>query len=213
MASCYLCGAPNATKRKSTVLKDSFTNHSMARCPSSDYLCERCAWVIPLRCAYFNPHKGSYVKLFARSWSWLLSPKDAYPQFGDPVDGLPEVRELPTRQQIREWIINPPEPPFTIAIAESGQKHILPWAKAGLSQDYFPVQFELDTIFLDRTYFTTLISACEKLLNLGFSKQEIQSENYTTDHCLPHLPDLLTQEMIISPNRGTRLLTLALYLL
>jgi hypothetical protein len=211
MANCYLCGAANATKRKATILKTSFTNHNMARCPDSDYLCDRCAWVIPLRCAYFNPHKGSYVKLFARSWSWLLSQKESYPKFGDPVDKLPEVTELPTRAKIREWLVNPPEPPFTIAIAESGQKHILPWAREARSRDRFPVQFELDSLWVQRSQFLDLLQAFEELMGMGFSKTEIVSGEYRPDRLMPVLSSYQQWEDIVQAWRGTRLMDLVAY--
>ena len=207
--NCYLCAAPNATK--TLELKDSFTAHSSARCPESTCLCDRCAWVIPLRCSYFNPNKGKYSTLFARGWSWLLNGDNSFPKFGGIVEGFTEVSELPTRAQMREWLINPPAPPFTICIAESGQKHILPWALEANSRDYFPVQFELDTLHIYRSAFTHLLTRYEYLMELGFSKTEINSGNYRSDRLAKCINEYASSEAVIASKRGSRLLELVSY--
>ena len=209
MPNCYLCAAPNATKP--LELKDSFTAHSSARCPDSKHLCDRCAWVIPLRCSYFNPNKGKYSTLFARGWSWLISNQESFPKFGDIVEGFTEVSQLSTRAQMREWLLNPPAPPFTICIAESGQKHILPWALESRSRDYFPVQFELDTLHIYRSSFAHLLTQYEYLLELGFSKTEINSGNYRSDKLAKQLGRYEPSEAIIAAKRGNRLLELVSY--
>jgi len=206
---CYLCAAPNADKP--LVLKDSFTAHGSARCPESKYLCDRCAWVIPLRCSYFNPTKGKYSTLFARGWSWLINGNNSFPKFGDIVEGFVEVSELPTRAQMREWLLNPPSPPFTICIAESGQKHILPWALEATNRDYFPVQFELDTLHIYRSAFTHLLVRYEELMAMGFSKTEINSGNYRSDKLAKCISEYAACEAAIAAKRGNRLLDLVSY--
>jgi len=213
---CYLCAAPNAGKP--LVLKDSFTAHSSARCPDSKHLCDRCAWVIPLRAFYWNEAKGKYSTLFARGWSWLLSADDAYgsyPKFGNQhTEGgntLEIVDRLPTRAQIRTWLLDPPKPPFTICIAESGQKHILPWALEATNRDYFPVQFELDTLHIYRSAFTHLLTRYEELMAMGFSKTEINSGNYRSDKLAKCISEYAACEAVIAAKRGNRLLDLVSY--
>jgi hypothetical protein len=182
MFFCYLCGCLPATKP--LALKDSFTAHSTAKCPTSDKLCERCAWVIPLRLNYYNPNTKKDVLLFSRNWSWLLSENENHPKIeGD------KVSELPSRVTIRRWLMNPPEPPFTIAIAESGQKHILPWSKPAHSRDYFPVLFELDLLYIDREKFTKTLEDYEYLLSLGLTKTEINTGQYKAQNLLKFYSD------------------------
>jgi CRISPR type IV-associated protein Csf1 len=134
------------------------------------------------------------------------------PTLGDErtEDGstLPTVSNLPTRAQMRDWLLNPPVPPFTIAIAESGQKHILPWAQEGHSRDYFPVQFELDSLWIDRAQFTTLIDHYEALMGLGFSKTEIDSGQYHSDRLMKALNQYGPHDAVVAPYRGGRLLAL-----
>ncbi len=213
MPNCYLCAAPNADKP--LALKDTFTSHNAARCPDSKYLCDRCAWCIPLRAFYWNETKGKYSAIYSRNWSWLLNGDNSFPKFGDTItegkDTLQVVTELPTRAQMREWLINPPAPPFTICIAESGQKHILPWALEANSRDYFPVQFELDTLHIYRSSFTHLLTHYEYLMELGFSKTEINSGDYRSDRLAKNLGKYEASEAVIAAKRGNRLLELVSY--
>ena len=213
MYNCYLCADSNATKP--LALKDTFTSHNTARCPDSKHLCDRCAWCIPLRAFYWNETKKKYSAIYSRNWSWLFSSVESFPKIGDKLtegkDTLQVVTELPTRILIREWLINPPAPPFTICIAESGQKHILPWALEANSRDYFPVQFELDTLHIYRSSFTHLLNCYEALMQMEFSKTEINSGDYRSDRLAKHYHEYSSFESVIENKRGSRLLGLISY--
>lgn len=213
---CYLCGKPALHPLK---LKNSFTAHSSARCPTSTQMCDRCYrtingdWQIVF---YFNTNKQAWSKTFSRAFSWLfLGDKLERPLIeGERTDGkntLLIAANLLTRAEIRGLLLNPPEPPFTLAIAESGQKHILPWAREAHSRDHFPVQFELDTLFLNRAEFAALIEAYESLMVLDFSKTEIDSGDYRSDRLMKCLIQWETLEEKITGYRGTRLLQLVSY--
>ncbi len=210
MSNCYLCG-----KRESSqplALKDTFTSHSIARCPDSKKLCDRCAWVIPLRCWYFNPNKNAWGKLFSRNWSWLfqgekvLSPTIEGSR-GDGRDRLPIVSNLPTRMEIRDWLLNPPEPPFTIVVAESGQKHLVPFAQEAYSRDYFPVLFEMDTVYIS-SQFREVLESFESLMGLGFGKTEILTGEYRSENLKNCLIEWEPIESGLQKIRGSRLFEL-----
>lgn len=211
MPNCYLCGSSPANKP--LKLSTSFTDHPAARCPTSNRMCDRCAWAIPLRCWYWNPNQKKWSKLFSRNWSWLLSVNDSWPKFGsersEGKDTLPVVTGLPTRALIRQWLMEPPEPPFTIAIAESGQKHILPWAVKAQSREFYPVMFEKDLLYINRASFCQLLSTYERLMALGFSKTEIDSGDYRSDRLISAVGQGFWElEGAIAQSRGTRLLQL-----
>jgi hypothetical protein len=210
MSNCYLCAANNATLP--LKLKDSFTAHSLAKCPQSDKLCDRCEYSINLRANYFNPNKGKFSVLYSRNWSWLwIGQKLIYPTFNGEKDGLPVVENLPTREMIRGWLLDPPKPPFTIAIAESGQKHVLFLAQEGLTKDVFPVQFELDRIYIYRDSFAQILHAFESLMGLGATKTEIVTGNYKSQFLLANLGKYEVFESEIENKRGSRLLELISY--
>jgi CRISPR type IV-associated protein Csf1 len=120
----------------------------------------------------------------------------------------PVVSGLPTRAEMRAWLLFPPSPPFRIIIAESGQKHILPWARVGHSRDCFPVQLELDSVWVDHREFTGLLGAYESLMALGFSKTEINSGSYHSDRLMRAIALYQDYEDIVAPYRGGRLLQL-----
>lgn len=217
MDKCYFCSAP-ATHPLS--LKSSFTSQNLARLPDSDKICDRCDYWLNLRCWYFSPHKDKWSKLFSRNWSNLFV-KD---RLVSPIiegshtegrDTLSIVRNLPTRAEIRSWLIDPPDPPFTICISESGQKHIVMWSQAAYSRECFPVQFEMDSIQIDRKSFTKQLLDYEKLLTI-FSKTEIDKGEYHSDRMIKYwqihgYDEWQRLENIIAPLRGGRLLQLISY--
>jgi hypothetical protein len=178
MNYCYICGDKNASKP--LVLKDSFTDHSLCQAPQSKNLCDRCYDCLDgkYKQCWYQKADGKVSKLWGRNWSWLVSEKESYPQFKEGKDGLLEVFNLPTRELTRKWIVNPPEPPFTICIAVSGQKHTYPFSQISYSQDLIPITFE-KTIINWRKDDKFYLNLFEEFMSLGFSKTEIVSGDYS----------------------------------
>lgn len=205
--NCYICGGKEAAQPLS--LKETFTAHSRCKSPTSQYLCQRCFDCLEGRykqCWYFHPTKEKWSKLWGRNWSWLLcaDPARSRPIFTDTgrEDNLLEVSLLPTRKEIREWLLNPPEPPFTICLAESGQKHTLPFSRTSNSKDFFPVLLEETVIYLDRAKFTQVLALFEELLLLGFNKSEIASGSYRSDKIAKNLKAFLEKEKALEKYRS-----------
>ena len=215
--NCFLCDRPNATHPKSQYLSNMFTDWQKAKNPQAEHLCDFCVWALKLRCWYFNPAKEKYVKLFGRGWSSLFQ-DDALMRptiSGEHTEGkdiLRIVSALPTRAEMRGWLLDPPEPPFTICIAESGQKHIMPFAVQAQSRDYYPVQFESDCLWIDRAEFARRLTAYEQLMAMGFSKAEIDAGEWRSDRLMAALSDdFLALDAAIAHLRGTRLMELLAY--
>ena len=210
--NCYLCARTPATNPLD--LPKTFTNHSAARCPQSDKLCDRCYATIAgnqKQMWYWNPNKEAWSKLWGRSLSRLYQgEKLLSPTIEGDREGLLVVKDLATREQIREWLTNPPEPPFTIAIAQSGQKHILSFAQEGLDLERFPVQFETESLWINRVEFVQVLGWYESLMGLGFSKTEISSGEYRSDRVVTaaNNPQFWEWENNLSPYRGTPLIGL-----
>ena len=214
---CYLCAKPASNPLE---LSNTFTMHSSAKCPDSKLLCDRCYSTISgnqKQLWYWNESKNKWSKLWGRSLSrvyqgdTLIAPiiEGTYTE-GKDTFGV--VKNLLTRVEIREYLLNPPEPPFTIAIAESGQKHIIPWALEARSRTLFPVQFELDTVYVD-SRFKKYLQIYEELMGLGFSKTEIDSGNYRSDKLMKVFDDRFWElEGGIKAIRGTRLIELINYI-
>lgn len=207
---CYLCANP-ATKP--LELASTFTSHSACKVPTSTKMCDRCYSSIAgeqKQMWYWNEKANKWSKVWGRSLSRVyLGEKLVAPLIEGEREGLPVVQNLLTRADIRNWLLHPPTPPFTIVIAESGQKHILPWAVEAHSKSVFPVQFELDTLYINHSQFTALLEAYEKLMGMGFSKTEIDSGEYRSDRLMKIIGDeWFALEDCIKQQRGTRLLEL-----
>ena len=207
--NCYLCGATPAPNKLN--LKNTFTAHNLAACPSSTNLCDRCDFSINTRANYWNEAKGKYSLIYARNWSWLYQGDQLLsPIFDGHHGGFPIVKNLATRMEMRDWLLNPPEPPFTIAIGESGQKHILFLAKEGQSKEMFPVQFELDSVWIYRDRIAKDLECFELLMGLGANKTEILSGEYRSATLMDAIihPDFDRWETAIARLRGSRYLEL-----
>lgn len=215
MTNCYLCAYPDAPHP--LKLKDSFTTRSLCKATYSNQMCDRCYRLL----------EGDYCQvefngkiIFSRNTSWLLvdprnleNPQNK-PYFGDfvSIKGK-QVRKLiniPKRDEIREFLLNPPEPPFEVAIAESGQKHILYLANTAYSKESFPVGFEQDTVMIT-TEWKRMLNSIESLLALKFTKTEIMSGDYRTDRLMKVIKEYEIYEKTIAPCRKTRSLSLACY--
>ncbi len=212
---CYLCAKPGTNKLE---LSSSFTMHSSAKCPESKVLCDRCYAPISgnqKQLWYWNESKGKWSKLWGRSLSRIYQGETLIAPtiegtYTEGKDTFPVVKNLLTRVEIREYLLNPPEPPFTIAIAESGQKHVIPWALEARSRVMFPVQFELDVVYID-SRFREYLDVYEKLMELGFSKTEIDSGDYHSNRLIKVFDSYWELEEKIATIRGTRLMALLNY--
>lgn len=222
MNNCYYCGSPEV--HRDLQISDSFTANNTVKCPQSGMMCSNCHDLMfgkLVRCLYWNENKTDKVtkakqpgwsQLWTRNTSWLISERESYPTFSEEPETVEikgksvtaiVISNLPSRQQIRQWLLEPPEPPFTIAIAESGQKHIRFLAQTALHRDHFPVQFETDTLYVDRAYFTKILNAHEGLLRLGFQKTDILTGSYFGSRILQCLDEWEALEKIVQQERVT----------
>lgn len=82
-----------------------FTGQNKARCPPSDYVCEACIVVM----AGKPPNTERMYSHFVEGSAWLRVNKGQKPA-------------------MREFLRRPKTEPWFAAIADSGQKHVIPWA-------------------------------------------------------------------------------------
>lgn len=217
---CYYCGAEGASCP--LQISPTFTAAGMIKNAHSDVMCDRCYGIMfgdIQRVWYHNKDDDRWVKLYLRGihqiWKegTLISPRLLPPEEHIQISatgnvGKPErhpvLSQVPKRTEVRDWLINPPEPPFTIAIAESGQKHILFLAQTGYDRENFPVQFEMDSLSINRTSFIEILNVYESLLNLNFSKTEIDSGEYRPDRIMTNFESwqLLEQKIVRHRSSG-----------
>lgn len=140
---CFFCGNTcGKNNSKANYVKKTFTNHDIAACPSSRYVCDGCVISTGMGIESFNMIDGT-VKIAKtkrggapRLYSWILCGP------GNLAATKAHMSEL------REAITNPPKPPFAIILADSGQKQIIFRCPVSMSRDMFHVQLEDDLLTL-----------------------------------------------------------------
>lgn len=181
---CWLCGGKTNGRGlpvKKAILP-TFTDRDKARGSRSQSVCQGCAFCL------------SHLSL--RNYSILAT-----------VDGL----RHPNRAEIRELLLEPPEPPFVLCIAVSGQKHLHFRSQVAYSRDGYPVQMEETRVCVERPILREWLEKIE-LLYTVFSKDEIRTGRYSQNRIREFgMLRFQAVEAMIAPHRGTRLFDLAVF--
>lgn len=181
---CWLCGGATGYRGQPVkkAIKDTFTNHDMARVPWSKSVCPGCAF-----CLAQKP---------LRNYS-ILATEDKLMH--------------PTRPEIRGLLLEPPESPFILCIAVSGQKHLHFRAQVAYDRDGFPVQMEETSVCVWRGTLAKWLGFIERLYSV-FSKEEIRTGHYGQNRIRQFgLNEFQEVESGLAPHRGTRLFDLAVF--
>jgi CRISPR type IV-associated protein Csf1 len=136
---CFYCGDEceynNLIK---DYIKPTFTNYEIVKCPDSKFICNECIWSFATNTETIILVDGEVrEKSTPRNYSWVIE-KDK--KFAASKKHVKELREI---------ILNPPEPPFKIIISDSGQKHLLFRAIWAQSINNYPIQFEEEQIIVN----------------------------------------------------------------
>lgn len=179
---CWLCGCVTFGHPKKKIIKPTFTDHDLANLPWSEVVCEHCAWAL------------SYREL--RNYSILATEKILY---------------HPSRPIIRAALLYPPEPPFLLAVAESGQRWLHFKAKVNLSNKRFLVRLDSFDVTVNPEQFKALLEPIEELYQT-FTKAEIESGNYQSHRIREFGMERWERiESIIEPVRKSSLFRLAIF--
>ena len=89
-----------------------------------------------------------------------------------------EHHSCPKRSEWSDWLLSPPEPPFLFVIAVSSQKHLIYKSKISTSRELFFVQMEDELLTVERDIFKGCFEIVKALVELGFSKKQILTNNY-----------------------------------
>lgn len=181
---CWLCGGATNGKGKlvGETIKGTFLNHDWAREPASGSLCAGCVFCL------------SYREL--RNYSILATEQ-----------GLVH----PGRANLKRILLTPPNPPFVICVAVSGQKHLHFRARVSYTRDIFPVQFEETLVWVEPCFLKPLVRAAEELCTI-FAKEEVKTGRYFLKNIRRFgLKRFREIEGRVAPHRGTRLFDLAVF--
>lgn len=181
---CWLCGGQTDGLGVpiAKAIKPTFTNHDSARAPGSKAICAGCAFCL-------GPRE-------LRNYSVLATEQ--------------ELRH-PTRPEIKNLLLDPPELPFVLCIAVSGQKHLHFRAEINYSRDDFMVELEEVRVYVDRNFLPELLDWIEKLYTV-FTKEEIKTGHYSQSRIKQFgIRQFLAIENRLGIHRGRRLFDLAVF--
>jgi hypothetical protein len=132
----------------------SFTGQNRVRCPESTFVCEACVWAMAGK------------------------PPDTLRMYSHFVDGRGWRKwNKGDKAAMRDWLRAPKRGEWFAAIADSGQKHVLPWAPINSEAATAPrVHFEDRIVTLSSDW--SLLDELAELLTLGATKEEIGRGEY-----------------------------------
>ena len=181
---CWLCGSDTRGEGVHIrhAIKDTFTDHDLARAPWSKHICRACAWCL--------------------SWKYLRN-------YSIVASNTMVIH--PGKGQLRKYLLSPPSPPFVMIIAVSGQKWLHFKSPVNHCEDGYIAMLEETPVIVNRRQLGVLIDRMINLLSV-FSKSEIQGGGYSQSRVQKYgLKRWQHDEKEIATCRGSGLFDLALY--
>lgn len=201
---CWLCGSEVSRGVPPAMWQGAnFTDQNKARCQGATHVCEACVWA----CAWSVPpgfpppelgKKGVNLRLFSHLWAEGESP---------------EYQALNKAQKpiIRDWLQRTHRERWFAAIADSGQKHLLPWTPLNGRTDPGAgvVWFEERVVALGSWL---LFDDMTRLLTVGVTKAELGDGRYAIRSMAEHRDNVFAFEECWGAHRGGGWWSLALWL-
>lgn len=184
---CFLCGEKmekGIPVKK--VFSSVFTDWNAGKSRESTHVCPACCFTI-----LTGPERRAL-----RNFSHVANRERLY---------------LPNREELREFLLNPPEPPFVINIAVSQKKHIAFKGEINYSRDIFTVMYEEMPVIINRFEFKKILDLVEHFL-FGFTKTEISTGQYNQKRILDFgVVEWQEFENRVKKYRGTPLLDVVMF--
>jgi CRISPR type IV-associated protein Csf1 len=148
---CFFCGGFCENNSVRPYLKDTFTNWRNVLYPSSEWICDGCPLVLNEK-ADLGKEKLQKV----RNYSWILTSTQA----------VFTTKNRAGIQLLRDNCLKPPDPPFAICLAVSGQKHLLYNTPVNRDSSKIKVQLETEQVTYTPDELSNRISLFDKLIHL-----------------------------------------------
>lgn len=145
---CFYCGM-NCDERYTAkqCVSDTFNDWGYVAFVASEYVCAGCVEMLNEK----REMPGREKPQKTRNYSWLITSDKATP--------LNKGQRVP----MVDACLNPPNPPFVLCIATSGQRHLLFKSPVNLSRDTIAVQLEFERITFTPQQLRERISLVESL--------------------------------------------------
>ena len=161
--NCALCAQPDTHTVPASTLPSGYSDYAAMRLPSSDRICRSCTWIMRGK----PPHTW-------RLWSVVYRLDRPAEESAGPAHGPHTL--CTNRGNVRpvlDCLLRPPQQPWGVSIAVSGQKHVLTTAEActGLWRPFYEGQ----AVHGNADDFADLRSRLVSLRSVGFTAEEITS--------------------------------------
>ncbi len=198
---CYLCaGSVGLGVFVDAWMGDGFTSQTLARCPWSQYVCVACAYVTSRVSPVLgrDPKEGKKFGGNFRNYSHVL---DERGYFNASKGEKPMIRAFLEREHSAPWFA---------AIADSGQKHVLPFTRMNGPGRGGVVLFDEQNVLVPDD--VALIGEMAALLSRGVTKDELASRDYYARSWQESRAEIEAFETQHAHGRGGGWFTLALWL-
>jgi hypothetical protein len=171
--TCAVCGTitEETVAAKATVANGTFTDQYLLRAPSSPLTCVPCAWAMAGK-----PPRS------LRNWTVACAPgRDLGPSNPKAEPAVPGDHPgllLTARNDMRAvamLLCGPPDGPWCVAVAESGQKHTLPFTPVNTGHGAWRVRMDAVTVACDPAVFAELLGRSARLREAGFPGAAIEA--------------------------------------
>ena len=203
IGECWICSA--LMTRGAPIDKwqgSSFTDQNKARHSSATHVCEACVWA----CSWVQPPDRPKVDDGKKGLNLRL--------FSHLCDGRGyRSANKKDKRAILEWLRSPKVGPWFAAIADTGQKHVLPWTPINVCETGGLIRFEERTLRLPAADGWAVCDSLVDLLSLGVTKTEVESGEYSVRTYQEHAAAVVEfEEQYGSRLRGGTWFELALWL-
>jgi CRISPR type IV-associated protein Csf1 len=169
---CYYCGADcGVQNKKSDFVKDTFTNRDIVMFPGSEFVCNGCVESMGRGSDEMEMIDGSIKKrdnecgMQPRLYSWVLCKNKKM------------AATKAHLSQLLEAVLNPPEPPFAIVLADSGQKQLIFRAPVGIDKEKYSLLLEDEKIFVDTKELKVILPLVNDMMSIFGKKRIFETES------------------------------------
>ena len=206
-APCAMCGSVESrTAPTEKAVGGNFTDQYLLARPDSSRICEGCVWV----CSGKPPAT-------VRMWTVVARPDlPAPPSHPKAVFGGAHV-QYTARNDMR-WVVStlcdPPDGPWLVSVAESGQKHHVPYARVNHGAGRWAVRMDQADVVSTPAEFRAAFAHVVALRRAGFTTGEVENGAPSAVHLsVPGALDLWrAYGEPLAPLRRSPLLHLACFL-
>lgn len=206
-ATCAMCGrhVTESVHVKHTIANKSFTDQYLLARPDSDRTCYACAWCCT--------GKGMDQ---IRMWTVVTRIDRVLPPSNPKAIFASDHVHFTSRADMRlvvETLADPPDGPWLVAVAESGQKHTIPYTKVNHGAGQWRVRMDALDVTATPEQFTHVFGHVLRLREAGFTPAEIEHLDPPIGRLTAAtLPVWQHHAAALAPWRGSPLIHLAAFL-